>query len=993
MRINKKIFICVALVVLLFSFTSCKEDNKDKVVENNLKFDFGIDEKNKEEGWTTITVPKSPSSKETDYKYTKEKGYGFLKDGVYGKKESNLTPVDIELPENVYSDYAIADGNEFVVDLDNGFYTVSIVVATSSKSMTNATVEGVNSRTIGVQKKYDVAVLENIEVKDGQLNIKIEGIGTFGGLISAIAIDQVDAPKNLLASVDFEDKNISLTWEASKGAESYNIYRKDSIGKITKISSVKETSYKDKEVEVGEEYTYSIKASVDTGAESAATNEVLISFVDGTTKVPNPVSNLLVSELTKDKTVLSWEESKDADSYAVYWSDRELKSQEKVKGYTLLEKTDKTTVTFEASTYQARYFKVVAINNGGFSEHTMVKSDIGIDSVVQLEYLDRGVVAVKTEVGVYVGFRLLADEFNKEYTFEIYRDNKKIADILADNNTNYIDKEGTIDSKYVIKAIDNGVVVSESKQVSVMSEQYFDVPITAPTMIKLPSNESYSYNANDMSVGDVDGDGVYELFVKWEPSNAQDNSKGGYTGPVYIDCYKLDGTLLWRINLGINIRAGAHYTQFMVFDFDGDGIAELMCKTSDASVDGTGKVIGNKDADYRNDAGYVLTGNEYLTLFDGKTGKELDTIDYNPQRGSVDSWGDNYGNRVDRFLAGVAYLDGEKPSAIFARGYYTRAVVVAYDIVDKKIVEKWVIDSNDSQSKALAGQGAHNLNVGDVDMDGYHEIIYGSAVIDHDGTLLYSTRALHGSKHGGHGDAVRVGDHDLLTPGLEIFMVHEEYPSEAGIELRAGSTGNYLYGLPTTTDVGRGSAGDIDPRYLGAESWAVGTDEWNSPTGYLMTPKGEVISNNIPAANFMIWWDGDLGREILDHKFSSTAGAGTPIIYEWDYENSKQVEILTMTGTYSNNYTKGNPNLQADIFGDWREEVLVRTTDNKNIRIYTTTDFMDFRIHTLMHDPMYRCSVAWQNTAYNQPTETSFYIGFDRDYIEIPRRNVNIVKK
>lgn len=372
-------------------------------------------------------------------------------------------------------------------------------------------------------------------------------------------------------------------------------------------------------------------------------------------------------------------------------------------------------------------------------------------------------------------------------------------------------------------------------------------------------------------------------------------------------------------------------------------------KTADGSKDGTGTFIGDASKDYRNSSGYVLSGPEFLTIFNGQTGKALSTVNYEPARGNVSDWGDNYGNRVDRFLAAIAYLDGERPSLVMARGYYTRTVLVAYNWRNGQLTKQWTFDSNTSGNSGYAGQGNHNLSVADVDGDGKDEIIYGAMSVDDNGKGLYTT-GLH------HGDAMHVSDLDPDRAGLEVFQVHET-PSNAGVEFRDARTGQLIWGIPTTRDVGRGMAADIDPRYKGAEVWA---------DGGLYTAKGQKIGTTLPSStNFGIWWDGDLLRELLDSNR----------IDKWDYSNSKTVNLLTASGVSSNNGTKSTPNLQADLFGDWREEVVWRTSDSSALRIYTTTAITDKRIYTLMHDPVYRLGIAWQNVAYNQPPHTGFYLG------------------
>ncbi len=473
-------------------------------------------------------------------------------------------------------------------------------------------------------------------------------------------------------------------------------------------------------------------------------------------------------------------------------------------------------------------------------------------------------MAVQTDGGVYVGWRLLGlDE--QDLPFHVYRDGTRITDEPVTGSTNVLDAEGTASSTYRISTVVDGIERWATEDVTVWDQQTKDVPISKPADGTTPTGQEYTYRANDASVGDVDGDGQYEIVLKWDPSNSKDNSQSGYTGPVFVDAYELDGTQLWRIALGRNIRAGAHYTQFQVFDLDGDGKAEVTMKTADGTVDGAGTVIGDADADYRNSSGYVLSGPEYLTVFDGQTGAAIDTIDYTPPRGNVGSWGDTYGNRVDRFLAGVAYLDGQHPSVVFSRGYYTRAVIAAYDFDGEHLTSRWTFDS-DVEGSQYRSMGNHQFSVADVDGDQKDEIVFGSMTIDDDGKALYTTGL-------GHGDALHVSDLDPSRPGLEVFAAHEDMASSGsrGATFRDAATGEVLWSIPAQRDTGRAAAGDIDPRYLGAEGWAVGGDAaWNSPVGEMRSAKGELLSTKIPAANFLTWWDGDLLREIGDHDFDES---------------------------------------------------------------------------------------------------------------------------
>ncbi|MDX8045523.1 rhamnogalacturonan lyase [Gracilibacillus sp. S3-1-1] len=600
-----------------------------------------------------------------------------------------------------------------------------------------------------------------------------------------------------------------------------------------------------------------------------------------------------------------------------------------------------------------------------------------------MEDLDRALVAVESDGGVYLGWKMLGTD-PKNVQFHIYRDGKKINKKPIRDSTNYFDENGTPDSIYQVKVL-NGKGDKYTEEVSVWSENYLSIALDKPEGGTTPDGVEYTYSANDASVGDLDGDGQYEIILKWDPSNAKDNAHSGYTGNVYLDAYKLDGTKLWRLDLGKNIRAGAHYTQFLVYDFDGNGQSEVALKTADGTIDGEGNVIGDANADWRNNQGYILDGPEFLTVFDGETGKALETTDYYPPRGDVNDWGDGYGNRVDRFLAGVAYLDGERPSIVMARGYYTRTVLAAYNWRDGELTQEWVFDSDDEGNEGYAGQGNHSLAVADVDGDGKDEIVYGSMVVDNDGTGLYTTEW-------GHGDALHVGKFDPNRPGFQIFQTHEDASIPIGYSFRDAGTGELIYGFEVAQDVGRGMIADIDPRYEGAQFWA--SVEWDGSQGSgLHAIDGEVITDNAPrSANFGIWWTGDLGRELLDHTFDPNSDPhGVGKIDKWDYEKERLETIFVPEGTRTNNWTKGNPSLQADIFGDWREEVIWPTADSEELRIYTTTDVTEEKIYTLMHDPVYRLSVAWQNVAYNQPPHTGFFLGYHMD--EPPTPAIDIVKR
>jgi rhamnogalacturonan endolyase len=588
-----------------------------------------------------------------------------------------------------------------------------------------------------------------------------------------------------------------------------------------------------------------------------------------------------------------------------------------------------------------------------------------------MEALDRGVVAVPNGEGkVFVSWRLLGTE-PTDLSFNLYRTVKgkteKINKEPISKTTNYlVNTADTANAQaYFVKTISKGKEGVSSKPFVLKggSAPYFSIALQTPQ----------GYAPNDASVGDLDGDGEYEIVLH-QVGRGRDNSQAGITDPPIFQAYKLDGTLLWTINLGQNIREGAHYTQFMVYDLDGDGRAEVAMKTADGSVDGKGTVIGDSTKDWRNERGYILAGPEYLTVFDGLTGKALSTTDFVPPRHPStltptteqlkEIWGDGYGNRMDRFLAAVAYLDGKTPSLIMSRGYYTRSVITAYNFKNGKLSRQWTFDSDDPahpENRAYRGQGNHNLTISDVDDDGKDEIVFGAMCLDENGKGLYSTGL-------GHGDAQHVADLDPSRPGLEVFGIQERF-DDAGAHMFSATTGEILWKKASVKagedgeGPGRALAIDIDPRFPGFECWVFGAGIRG-----LFDAKGNVVSPRTPpSCNMGIFWDGDVLSELLD---------GTRID-KWLYEKDTVSRLLD-AGRYNcvrNNGTKSNPVLSADILGDWREEVIYRTADNKELCIFTTAIPTEHKFYTLMHDPQYRLSIAWQNVAYNQPPHTGFYMG------------------
>ncbi|HTV25440.1 MAG TPA: rhamnogalacturonan lyase, partial [Polyangiaceae bacterium] len=486
-----------------------------------------------------------------------------------------------------------------------------------------------------------------------------------------------------------------------------------------------------------------------------------------------------------------------------------------------------------------------------------------------VEDLDRGVVAVAQADAVYVGWRMLGYEYDREHpertSYSLYRDGVLIADV--GESTNYLDAEGQPDSEYAVAAVIDGVEGERSAAATPWSQNYLRIPLEPPSEI---------YSANDASVGDLDGDGQYEVLLKWDPSDARDNSQAGITSDVFIDALKLDGTRLWRINLGPNIRAGAHYTQFVVIDADGDGKAEMAVKTAPGTRDGSGAFLsrgpGADDDDsaiYRNPDGYVLSGPEYLTVFDGASGRELATVPFDQGRETVSDWGDAYGNRVDRFLATAAYLDASGlPSFVMARGYYTRTTLTAWTWREGQLEQLWKFDSNqtpaDADGHPFTGQGAHSLSVANVDADPEQEIIYGAMTVDHDGTGKCSTGR-------GHGDALHVTDLIPTRPGMEVFMPAENV-AQFFWSLRDGATCEIIHSSDQTGfDVGRGVAGDVTADNPGGEMWASRMTLLHSAT------TGMPIGPQPSSQNFLAWWDADETRELEDATSITKIGSAEPL--------------------------------------------------------------------------------------------------------------------
>ncbi len=589
------------------------------------------------------------------------------------------------------------------------------------------------------------------------------------------------------------------------------------------------------------------------------------------------------------------------------------------------------------------------------------------------EKLSRGLIGIPTEEGMYFSWRMTLEDA-AGLQFDLYRSSNGGAEVKLnkepiDRTSDFLDRtvDYTVDNRWTLKAT-TGEVATWTRLKGEERNPYLSIPICKPEDGEI-AGEPFTYTANDCSVGDLDGDGEYEIILKWSPSNSKRPPQRGFTGNTYLDAYKMDGTRLWRIDLGPNVRSGAATTNFLVFDFDGDGCAEICCKTGDGTVDGLGHRIGDVQVDWRTwdkkspSYGKIVNGPEYLTVFEGRTGKELDSKEYIPTRYPLDGWGgvggncgnDNTGGRSDRFTAGVAFLDGKTPSPVMVRGWYGRTVVAAWTFTNGALKHTWTFDSAAPGWETYSGMGNHSVTVADFDGDGCDEICVGAMTVDHDGKGLFTTGLR-------HGDALHAGRFIPSRQGMQVFGVHEnEGDNEIvkrtpAVAMFDGATGEIIWQDGLGQDAGRGVAADIDPRYDGAECWC-------NIGGLRRGDTGEIICNRKPdSCNFTIYWDADPLAELLDHVSIS----------KWNWNAESTDLLLKAEGVVSNNGTKGNPCLSGDILGDWREEVIWPSEDQTELRIYSTTIPAVDRRATWMNDRQYRLAIAWQNVAYNQPPHPSF---------------------
>lgn len=1021
------------------------------------KFDFNYKDSQTQDGW--IGVGESEA-------YTDAKGYGFTTAPGNGRnrpEESTVADTTGELAA-MGRDFVLGT-SVFEVKVPNGDYEVTCyagdLLKGGSTIKSNFTGEG---KSIGqVSAKQSIGkVTGTVRVTDGKLTI-----GNDGYMMGLTITEIVKAPSALTVTeskVEGSKMQFLLGFTGVDGAVSYNVYRKgttDTDFAVVKSFTTEdfandENGCKQQSANLGETYEFYMTAVLADGTESAPSETITVKTVLAGVPVTEAPRNVKCTSPAEGATTLQhtitieWDAvtattgTSEADAgnqgksfpaigYNIYRSTR----KEGEKGYTGFVKVGSSSTTSftdtdeDIATNIHYYYMVTAVNAGGESEKSEVCTTPVAGTFVpgtRETYTDRALVAVSlseqvkaigtdgqdiTE-GVYLSWRAFEADFdsdnNLKTTFTVYVNDTPVANAKDVAVTNMVLTDVPAGATFKVAGSNDSSTGLTAKSVSAWDNQYLEFQLQKPADQTMPDGTTANYTANDMSVGDVDGDGVLELIVKWYPSNAKDNSGSGYTGTTILDTYDVDwnsgnAVLLSRIDLGVNIRSGAHYTQFQVWDFDGDGKAEVAVKTADGTTSYDGNLtevayVGACNAsalpantvsaanDYRNSGGYILDGPEYFSIFNLEDGtKAAEDVDYLPNRGTVSRWGDAYGNRVDRFLSATAYLDGEHAFAVMCRGYYTRTALTAYgmkdtdnDGVGDEIYVYWRYDTDDNDG-ANEGQGNHNLAVADVDNDGKDEIVYGSSCYDHDGTLKYSTGL-------GHGDAMHISDWVEWNDGLEVMEVHEEYNQTYQVEIHDAETGEMLIGYPVKdADVGRGVASDIDPTSQGAEFWASnapdgsGSGEWDSVDSAVLgtqnstTKKWDYLTyGSTPAVNGTIFWDGDLLAEIQDHRFNQADYVPlSVVIADWDYENGKQVTLLDSEEIYSSNGTKGNLGLIADLMGDWREEFIARcSADDSKVRLYTTTYVTDYVVPCLLEDLQYREGVAWENVGYNQPTHLSY---------------------
>ena len=602
------------------------------------------------------------------------------------------------------------------------------------------------------------------------------------------------------------------------------------------------------------------------------------------------------------------------------------------------------------------------------------------------DHLGRGLVAVKTSGGVFLSWRILGEEYY-DVTYNVYRNGAKLNNIPL-KVSNFTDTGGSAANTYTVSAVVRGTEQAQCRAVSVWNPYkyklyttcetgYFDIPL-AKVYDNTGKDITNTYIANDAEVADLDGDGEMEIILKRrstmdDAANYVSRSDGAYDR---IDAYKMDGTLLWWIDVGPNmVSGGSHELNIIAYDWDGDGKAEVLLRGADdmmihgqrgGSRSAYPQRIGRKGVNTRNtithtaNMTYTNTGDEYLIYMDGDHGIIYDAVRYMSYpltRGAASDWGDSYGHRSSKYFMGAPYFDGKNPSIFLARGIYTRHKMVAYDVNPSthSLTQRWYWENNSGWNNPWYGNGNHNYCIADVDLDGRDEIVYGSMVIDDNGKGL-STTGL------GHGDALHCSDFDPFRPGLEIFACNEDEPAS---NYRNATTSKIYHRVTSSSDDGRALCDNFSNDYPGAMGRTTQTGMVSCVADKVISEIGDYIAWG--DLNFRIYWDGDLLSEVLNSPGTEREAA---------ILKPGRGRLFTSSGCKMNNWTKNHPCFSGDILGDWREEIIVRVGEGHDaIRIYTSAMPTEHAIYTLWHDHQYRQAMVWQMHAYNQPPHLSYFLG------------------
>ncbi len=577
-----------------------------------------------------------------------------------------------------------------------------------------------------------------------------------------------------------------------------------------------------------------------------------------------------------------------------------------------------------------------------------------------MEYLDRGLVALGIKNGVYLSWRMVGSD-NPDIGFNLYKNGTKLNTSPITSSTNYVDPGGLVSDLYKVEAISSSGNQTSPEVTVWPYAPSIDPgrPNLARLEIPIPAAPGPDYFAGDMSVGDLDGDGQYELIFEWEPISNPDNA--------YLEAIDLKGNSLWRISCGPNTTYNG--IAFMVYDLNGDGKSEVACVTAPGTKDGLGNYLSTGPAATDDDAmiiprisGHLMEDPSYVTVFNGQTGAEMTTVNYpipiGPREDHEATWEDNYGKRAQSIKSAVLYDKDKGPLVVFCRGIYSRIAMGAYTWDGNNLKQEWEFDSNklpEPYYSLYRGEGNHGVTVADVDGDGSDELMYGACAIDNDGKGLYATGR-------GHGDAHALGDLDPDRPGMEYFQPHEN--STYGVSFRDAATGEIIWEILSPADVGRAWAADITADNPGFEISVVGDyiDNGKTDQSSVFDVKGNPLTYNYNAYYQPVYFDGDIQRELRNNTGIDDVNNGGRLLTAWYY------------GASSIHSTKQDANLVADILGDWREEVIFVKSDNSAFVLFSSWIPTEHKVYTLMHDPAYRMQVATQNIGYNQPANLSYYL-------------------